>query len=103
MIDRTWENPTHKIPIDQAAYQKGRSTTEQVLCVKLLVEKAITSQGYSIIIMMIDMSKAFDTVDRQKLMQQLDNLLEPHEMRLMYLLINYVNLKVRIGKNLVQT
>ena len=73
VIERTWEKLKHKIPKDQAAYQKGRGTTEQVFALKTLVEKAITSQNYNIIITMIDMSAAFDT--------------EPHEMRMMHLLM----------------
>ena len=61
----------HKILKDQAAYQKGRSTTtEQVFALKTLVEKAITSQNYIIIITMINMSAAFDTVSRCKLMNE---------------------------------
>ena len=35
------------------------------MCIKLLIEKAITSENYSVIVMMIDMSKAFDTVNRK--------------------------------------
>ena len=89
-----------KIPADQAAYQKGRSTTEQVFCLKVLIEKAIISQDYNVIIMMIDMSKAFDTVSRSRLMEQLGEILEENEMRMMYLLINGVKLKVRIGNQL---
>ena len=72
VIERTWKKMERRIPPDQPAYQKGRSTTEQVFCLKVLVEKAITSQDYKIIIMMIDMSKAFDTVNRKKLMELLN-------------------------------
>ena len=79
VIERTRERLKHKIPKDQAAYQKGRSTTEQVFALKTLVEKAITSQNYNIIITMIDMSVAFDTVSRCKLMKQLEAFIEPHE------------------------
>ena len=100
VIERTWEKLKHKIPKDQAAYQKGRSTTEQVFALKTLVEKAITSQDYNIIITMIDMSAAFDTVSRSKLMKQLETILEPHEIRMMHLLITDVKLMVRIGKTL---
>ena len=100
VINRTWERLKNKIPKDQAAYQEGRSTTEQVFCLKVLVEKAITSQNYNIIIMMIDMSGAFDTVCRNKLLQQLEEYLEPHEMRMIHLLIADVNLMVRIGKEI---
>ena len=89
VIERTWEKLKHKIPKDQAAYQKGRGTTEQVFALKTLVEKAIT-QNYNIIIIMIDMSASFDTVSRSTLMKQLEALLEPHEMRMMHLLITDV-------------
>ena len=100
VIERTWEKLKHKIPKDQTAYQKGRSTTEQVFALKTLVEKAITSQNYNIIIAMMDMSAAFDTVSRCKLMKQLEAFIEPHEMRMMHLLITDVKLMVRIGKTL---
>ena len=56
---------SNKIGKDQAAYQHWRSTTEQVFAVKLLVEKAITSNDCSIYILMLDMSKAFDTVNKK--------------------------------------
>ena len=98
VIERTWKKMESRIPPDQAAYQKGRSTTEQVFCLKVLVEKAITSQDYKIIIMMIDMSKAFDTVNRKKLMELMEPLLDENEMRMMYLLIGGVELVVRIDK-----
>ena len=49
------------IPKDQAAYEKGRNTTEEVMCKKLLIEKAIISANYNLIIMMTDIPKAFDT------------------------------------------
>ena len=101
IIKRVWNKMKMKIPADQAAYQKGRSTTEQVFCLKVLVEKAIISQEYNVIIMMmIDMSKAFDTVSRSRLMEQLGDILDENEMRMMYLLINGVKLNVRIGKQL---
>ena len=48
--------------------------------------------------MFIDMSQAFDTVNRERLMQYLETILEPHEMRAIFILINDVTLKVRIGK-----
>ena len=38
------------------------------------------------------------TVNRERLMQYLETILEPHEMHAMFILINDVTLKVRIGK-----
>ena len=100
IINRIWDKMKTKIPPDQAAYQRGRSTTEQVFTIKMLVEKAIVSQDYTIILLLIDMSKAFDTVERGKLLQQLENILDPPEMRMLYLLIADVELFVRMGKEM---
>ena len=85
---------------DQAAYQKGRNTTKQVLCVKFLIEKAITSENYDLIIMMIDVSKAFDTANQNTLLEKLETILDESEMRMVYLLIHNVKLKVRVGRTL---
>ena len=45
LIRRTWERIQTKIGKDQAAYQAGRSTTEQVFAIKILAEKAITTSN----------------------------------------------------------
>ena len=44
LIDRTWDHLKQHIPSDQAAYQPGWGTTEQVFAIKILAEKAIISQ-----------------------------------------------------------
>ena len=54
------------IPFSQAAYRKGRSTTEHVFATKILAEKAATSTDFPIYILLLDMSKAFDTIIRKK-------------------------------------
>ena len=43
LIDRTWDCLKQHIPPDQAAYQPGRGTTEQVFAIKILAGKAIIS------------------------------------------------------------
>ena len=63
LIERCWERMKTHIPPSQAAYQSGRPTTEQVFTLKILAEMAITSEKYDIFILMLDMSKAFDTVN----------------------------------------
>ena len=98
MIARTWQRLKGHIPKDQAAYQTGRSTTEQVFVLKILAEKAITSQNFHIFFRMIDMSAAFDTISRSQLISQLSNRLKPNEMRMVHLLITDVKLYVRVGK-----
>ncbi len=62
LLKRIWTRVKDKIPINQAAYQPGRSTTEQVFAIKVLCEKAIAISDYTIYLLLLDMSKAFDTV-----------------------------------------
>ena len=54
------------IPKPQAAYQSGRSTTEHVFAIKLLAGMAILLTDLTIYLLVLDMIKAFDTVNRVK-------------------------------------
>ncbi|XP_033110119.1 uncharacterized protein LOC117111303, partial [Anneissia japonica] len=76
------------IPLSQAAYTKGRSVTEH-----LLAEKAITSSEYKLTLLMLDMSSAFDRVNRKKLIEIISQNLEPEELNLIKILIEQVELK----------
>jgi hypothetical protein len=84
------------IPITQAAYTEGRSTTELVFTFKLLAEKAITSENYEINLLMLDMSKAFDTIQRGTLFEDLKDVLEKDELYLIHLLLNDVEIAVKL-------
>ena len=79
MIKRIQEEIENRIPLSQAAYRAGRSTTEQVFTCKILEQKAITSECYETPILLLDMSKAFDTVKRNSLMEMLETILDPDE------------------------
>ena len=98
LMRRTWDRIEHLIPLSQTAYQADRSTTEQVYAVKTLAEKPITSSDYTIHTLMLDMSKAFDIVDRGKLFKMLHNTLLPEELHLLNLLVNDVSIRVRVHK-----
>ena len=65
MMKRIWNRLSKDIPTEQAAYQPGRGTTEHVWAVKMITEKAIISSNYKIYLILLDMSKAFDTVNRK--------------------------------------
>ena len=80
MIKRITGRALQYIPKTQAAYQSGRSTTEYVFAIKLLAEMAITSKDLTIYLLMLDMSKAFDTVNRVKLFTILRTFLEDDEL-----------------------
>ena len=59
-----------EIPTNQAAYKSGRSTTEHVFAVKMVVERVIASKNEEIHLLLLDMSKAFDTMRRNELLQE---------------------------------
>ena len=70
---------------------------------KLLAEKAITSSGYKMYILLLDMSTAFDTVNRNQLFETLEDILLPDEIHLLHILTNDVKLKELVqimGRNL---
>ena len=80
MLKRIWPKIKDHIPIDQAAYQGGRSTTEQVFSVKILCEKAIAAQDIQLSLKLLDMSKAFDTISRLLLFTHLEEALDQDEL-----------------------
>ena len=72
-----------------------------MFAIKILAEKAITSSTYNIYLLLLDMSKAFDTVCRNKILTDLQEVLEPDEIHMMaLLLISDVVLTVKVGKEL---
>ena len=70
---------------------------EDAFVFKVLAEKAITSQGYELQVL-LDMSKAFDTVSRADLINDLSEVLDEDELHLIYILLNDVKYTVRCGK-----
>ena len=70
-----------------------------MLAFKLLAEKAITSEDYEIHLLMKDMSRAFDTVNRKLLMEDLRAILDPDELHIAKLLLEDVSLIVRCGSS----
>ena len=73
-------------------YSSGRSTTEHVFTCKILAEKAITSSNYEITLLLLDMSKAFDTVKKAKLLRMLKDILNEDETHMMKLLLQDMNI-----------
>ena len=99
LIKRCWSKLKSLIPPDQAAYQQGRSTTEHVFAIEQLAEKAIQSSNYKIYIFMLDMSKAFDSVNRKMLMNPLEQLLGRDEMHLLSNLLLKTSLQIKINNH----
>jgi len=90
----------HIIPATQAAYSAGRNTTELVFTFKILAEKAVSSCGYNINFLLLDMSKAFDTIQRGTLIKDLKGIIEDDELHLIVLLLDKVQFSVKLENNI---
>ena len=95
VIKRTFETIRNEISITQAAYSPGRSTTELVFTFRVLIEQAVCAEDLNIHILLLDMSRAFDTIDRGILLNDLKELLEPDTLHLVSLLLKDVQLEVK--------
>ena len=89
--------------LSQAAYRKVRSTTEHVFAMKILCEKAMTSCDYSTHILLLDMTEAFDTINRKHLYKLLSDVLDPDELSIMNILPKDVTQQVLNNKTKGQT
>lgn len=95
MLKRIEEKINKYIPPTQAAYRKGRGTSEHTLACKMIAEDAYTSDNYTAYLIMLDMSKAYDTVNRKNLLNLLERLLEPEDYHIISLLINNIQIQVK--------
>ena len=83
-----------QIPQDQAPYKTSRSTTKHVFAIKQLAKKARQPNDYKIYILMLDLSKAFESVNRKMLLNHLKQLLKREEMNFISTLINETSLQI---------
>ena len=67
-------------PSHQVAYQSRRSTTEHVHALKLAIERTITAKDETLYILLLDMSKAFDSINRKQLLEDLDQIINKEEL-----------------------
>ena len=95
MVNRTFKTIRKEIKISQAAYSPGRSTTELVYTFRALIEQAVCAEDLNIHILLLDMSRAFDTIDRGILLKDLKEVLEPDTLHLVSLLLTDVQLEVK--------
>ena len=60
----------------------------------MIIEKAINCSDLDVYILLLDMSKAFDTVNRRILLQDLKSTLDPDEVHLLSILTNRPNISI---------
>ena len=63
-----------------------------------MAEKAISSSNYEINVLLLDMWKVFDTMEGDTLINDLKQVLEPDELSIFYLLLEDVEIQVRVEK-----
>ena len=96
LIDRIQDKINTILPKTQAAYSHGRSGSELVFSFKILAEKAITSQNYEINLLLLDMSKAFDTIKRETLFNDLKSVLNYDELQIVRILLQDVKYSIKL-------
>ena len=69
-----------------------------MLSVKLLAEKAINSCNYKVFLSLFDMSRAFDTVNRRKLFERLERILNPDELHILSIITNFTKVKIKVNQ-----
>lgn len=78
-------------------YRPGRSTTEHVFAMKALAERAANSKDEEIYIALMDMSKAYDCINRNQLLEDLGIILHEDELFFVKVLLD-TELSARCGK-----
>ena len=100
LLNRISQRVYQTIPKTQAAYQAGRSTTEHIATIKLMIEKATSSSNIELYLVLLDMSKAFDTINRNSLLQDLKKIAYNEEIFLIFILLQNLKLQVRCDQYL---
>ena len=74
------------IRISQAAYRKNGSATEHIFATKLIIERTISSTDETVLL--LDMSKAFDSTQKNTLIEGLKNGLNQDKLHLIRILLD---------------
>ena len=82
----------------QSAYRRGRSTSDVVWAHKWIAAKAQKFQHTKIYITGIDMTAAFDTVERDKLMDEMTTIVSEDELRMCRLLLSNTSITIQNSK-----
>ena len=83
----------------QAAYRRKRSTTDIVWAHRFIAAKTQLYRNLEVKITGIDMSSAFDTIDRKSLLKELSTFLDDDEMRMCQLLLANNDVSLRFDNH----
>ena len=85
------------LPHSQAGFRRGGSTSDSVFTMKLMSSTAQNKQ-WTFHAMCIDMSRAFDTIDRGKLLTVMESFVDEDSKRLIRVLLANTTAKVRVER-----
>ena len=92
---RTAPKTKSYLSLSQSAYTEGRSTSDIIWSYRWILAK-VQEAEIKIFIIGIDMSSAFDTIDRSKLIAIIESFLDDDEVRMIRRLLSKTTLEVRI-------
>ena len=94
-LERSGKDIGQHLSPSQSAYREGRATTDIVWAYRWLLAKV---QEYDITIYVtgIDMSSAFDTINRNKLMEIAERILDEDSQRMLRVLLSETTIEVKI-------
>ena len=98
-MDRVGSTLDHETPIIQAAYRKKISTTEHVVAAKMAIERTANARNETLHLVLLNMSKAFDSLKRKELIEHLQDNIAADELHIMKKMLE-VSQVVRCGDSI---
>ena len=83
----------------QSAYRENRSTSDIIWSHRFIIAKSMLYQGHVVKVTGLDMSSAFDTIDREELLTVLKSFINNDELRMCRLLLSKTTMKLRFGSH----
>ena len=83
------------LPLSQSGFRPGRSTADSVLSIKLMAS-TVQNKQWSFYAMCIDMSRAFDTISRTKILSVMEGITDADCSRLIRVLLSDTTARVRV-------
>lgn len=96
-LNRIKPNIESYLSASQSAYRCSRSTTDVVWSYRWMLAKIQRYTDLELYITGIDMSSAFDTINRQELLDVLDTFVDEDEVRMIRLLLSDTTLEIKIN------
>ena len=95
LINRSDDQVDQYISLSQSAYRKHRSTSDIIWSYRWIIAKVQEYKELQIFITGIDMTSAFDTIQRQKLIDIAKSFMNEDEVRILRLLLSNTTLEVK--------